>query len=201
MTAEEDAERIIRLERGQEGYILSENLKKRIISVLGPYKDDQYLPNRDIQKLFIRYRLMQKHATDHDISIGRFEDIVPSFEVKDKETTESNIKAFYLRLGMKEPRLPRKPKAVNNVVEPVRAMYDSDEQYAYAVEHYSEQTEAYQKALKEWEAYEKNYCCPIKIFVRACVRVCACARRVDLEKKACRERIRAGVFTDSNPFG
>lgn len=157
MTADEEAERIVRLERGGQGYVVSKELKHRILSVLGPYEDERYISIPDMKKLFIRYRLMQKYAADHGITISRFEDIVPSFEVKDFATTDSNIKSFYMQLGMEEPHLPRRPKAVNNVVEPVRAMYDSDEQYAQAITHYPEQIAAYQKALQEWKDYEKFF--------------------------------------------
>lgn len=157
MTDEEKAGRIIKMERGQLGFRLDDKLRQRIISVLGPYEDEKYIPIPDMQKLFVRYRLMQKYAADNDISIARFEDMIPSFELKDKETIESNIKSFYSQLGMKEPRMPKQPRSVNNVVEPVRAMYDSDEKYAEALVHYPEQKEAYQKAKKEWDAYEESF--------------------------------------------
>ena len=157
MTAEEEAKRIIRLDRGQQGFNLDDKLRDRIISVLGPYEDEKYLPIPDMQKLFIRYRLMQKYAAENGFVLGKFEEIVPSFEMKDKDQTEANIASFYKQLGMKEPRLPKQPKAVNNVVEPVRAMYDSDDKYADAIAHYPQQIEAYKKALKEWETYEKNF--------------------------------------------
>ena len=157
MTEEEKAERIVKLERGQQGFNLDNKLRERIISVLGPYEDERYLPIPDMQKLFIRYRLMQKYATDNNVALARFEDMIPSFELIDKESIERNIKSFYCQLGMKEPRLPKQPKSVNNVVEPVRAMYDSDEKYEDAVNHYPEQIEAYQKAKKEWEAYEESF--------------------------------------------
>ena len=157
MTAEEEAERIIKLERGQQGYILDDQLKERIVSALGPYEDEKYLPILDMQKLFARYRLMQKYAADNGISLRRFEDVVPSFELKDKGRTEENITSFYQQMGMKEPKLPKQPKSVNNVVEPVRAMYDSDEQYTDAIARYPAQIEAYQKAKREWDAYEETF--------------------------------------------
>jgi len=153
MTPDEKEHSILKLHKDRGRFVLEESLKDRVRTVLGPYSESEYYSVPAMEKQFLRYRFIEKYSKRNKMPAPPFEEIFPSFEMKDKDAAEANIKSFYDSIGMKEPELPKQPEQVHDVVDPVRAMYKTEDEFNEAVRNYPSQKEKYHQALHEWSKY------------------------------------------------
>lgn len=116
--------------------------------------ESPYVSDEAIDKLFCRYRMMGHVAREQGVDCPPIEQVIVSFLKKDAGQTEANFKAFYTSIGIKEPKLPKKPAEVYDVNEPVREQFKSDAAFDAAVKLYPEQKAAYERACQEWDAYD-----------------------------------------------
>lgn len=107
--------------------------------------------------IFARIRLLRKTARDLGKEEPRFEDIIVSFQEKDKKAVDANIKKAYKALGVNEPALPEKPEKAFPVNEPIREQFSKEEDYQEAVQLYPVLQEEYRKSLKAWSVYEECF--------------------------------------------
>lgn len=113
-----------------------------------------------MKKTFDRIRIAQKVARDNGVAEPKITDFIVSFLDCDKKTTETRLKDFYKAHGLREPALKDAPMEVYDVNEPVREQFlgkNGEANYQEAVRLYPEQKAAYEKAVKEWKEYNKQF--------------------------------------------
>ena len=108
-------------------------------------------------KTFDRVRMLRKVQRDRGEKESRFEDVMFSLLDADKKEVDSIIKDYYKQAGMKEPDLPKKPEVAYPVNEPIREQFRKESDYEEALAQYPALQAAYEKAVREWAKYEKNF--------------------------------------------
>lgn len=108
-------------------------------------------------KFFDRIRMMRKVARQQGVAEPAYGEILFSVLDADKKAVEAKIKDFYKSVGIKEPALPEKPEVAYPVNEPIREQFRKESDYKEALAQYPIRKAAFEKAVKEWEAYEKVF--------------------------------------------
>lgn len=108
-------------------------------------------------KFFDRIRMMRKVARQQGVAEPAYGEILFSVLDADKKAVEAKIKDFYKSVGIKEPALPEKPEVAYPVNEPIREQFRKESDYKEALAQYPILKAAFEKAVKEWKAYEKVF--------------------------------------------